>query len=136
MENRFSAMFEVHRVRELFHQAPLAFWVSLVSTLLFSIPLYLLKIEFPPKEIAWLPSLLFVVFIFPARMITGWALGRALKREQPRHFFFRWLARLGILPVVGFYVLAVYITQYLSWNGALSLIEQHAFLVPAPMLSM
>jgi len=135
-ENRFSAMFEVRRVRQLFKQAPLAFWVALVSTLLFSIPLYLLKIEFPPKEIAWLPSLLFVVFIFPARVLTGWALGRAMKREQPRHWFFRALARLGTLPVVFFYVLAVYITQYLSWNGALSLIEQHAFLVPAPMLSM
>jgi hypothetical protein len=135
-ENRFSAMFEVRRVRQLFKQAPVAFWVALVSTLLFSIPLYLLKIEFPPKEIAWLPSLLFVVFIFPARIITGWALGRALKHEQPRHWFFRWFSRFAIFPVVGFYVLAVYITQYLSWNGALSLIEQHAFLVPAPMLSM
>lgn len=135
-ENRFSAMFEIRRVRQLFMRAPLAFWIALVSTLLFAIPLYLLKIEFPPKEIAWLPSLLFVIFIFPARVITGWALGRALKREQPRHWFFRSLGRLGILPVVFFYVLAVYITQYLSWNGALSLIEQHAFLVPAPMLSM
>jgi hypothetical protein len=63
-------------------------------------------------------------------------LSRALRHEQPRHFFFRWLARLGALPVAFFYVLAVYLTQYLSWNGAFSLIEQHAFLVPAPMLSM
>lgn len=135
-ENRFAAMFEVKKVRQLFRQAPLAFWTSLVITLLFSIPLYLLKIEFPPKEIAWLPSLFFVIFIFPARLIAGWAMARALNREQPRHWFFRWVARLGILPVVGFYVLAVYITQYLSWNGALSLIDQHAFLVPAPLLSM
>ncbi len=136
MENRFAAMFELQKIRQLFRQAPIAFWTALLVTLLFSIPLYLLKIEFPPKEIAWLPSLLFVVFIFPARMLCGWAVGRAIKHEQPRHFFFRFLGRLAALPVAFFYVFVVYLTQYLSWNGVYSLIEQHAFLVPAPMLSM
>ena len=136
VENRFGAMFELGRVRQLFRQAPMAFWIALFITLLFSLPLYLLKIEFPPKEIAWLPSLFFVAFIFPARILTGWAMGRALKRESPRHFIFRWLARFGILPVAAFYALMVYLTQYLSWHGALSLIEQHAFLVPSPLLSL
>src|SRR6266481_4097853 len=136
VENRFSAMFEIGRVRQLFRQAPIAFWTALFITLLFSLPLYLLKIEFPPREIAWLPSLFFVAFIFPARLLTGWAMGRALKRELPRHFIFRWLARFSVIPVAGFYVLFVYLTQYLSWHGAFSLIEQHAFLVPSPLLSL
>jgi len=136
VENRFGAMFELGRVRQLFRQAPIAFWTALFITLLFSLPLYLLKIEFPPREIAWLPSLFFVAFIFPARLLTGWAMGRALKRELPRHFIFRWLARLSVIPVAGFYVLIVYLTQYLSWHGAFSLIEQHAFLVPSPLLSL
>jgi hypothetical protein len=136
VENRFGAMFELGRVRQLFRQAPVAFWTALFITLLFSLPLYLLKIEFPPREIAWLPSLFFVAFIFPARLLTGWAMGRALKREQPRHFIFRWLARFSVIPVGGFYVLIVYLTQYLSWHGAFSLIEQHAFLVPSPLLGL
>lgn len=136
VENRFSAMFEIGRVRQLFRQAPIAFWTALFITLLFSLPLYLLKIEFPPREIAWLPSLFFVAFIFPARLLTGWAMGRALKRELPRHFIFRWLARFSVIPVAGVYVLFVYLTQYLSWHGAFSLIEQHAFLVPSPLLSL
>lgn len=136
VENRFGAMFEINRVRQLFRHAPIAFWIALFITLLFSLPLYLLKIEFPPREIAWLPSLFFVAFIFPARLLTGWAMGRALKRELPRHFIFRWLARLSVIPVAGFYVLIVYLTQYLSWHGAFSLIEQHAFLVPSPLLSL
>jgi len=135
VENRFSAMFELGRVRQLFRQAPIAFWTALFITLLFSLPLYLLKIEFPPREIAWLPSLFFVAFIFPARLLTGWAMGRALKRELPRHSVFRWLARFSVIPVAGVYVLFVYLTQYLSWHGAFSLIEQHAFLVPSPLLS-
>lgn len=133
---RFGAMFEPRRVRTLFANAPIAFWFSLLITLLFALPLYLLKIEFPPRDIAWLPTLLFVVLIFPARLLTGWAVSRALRRDRPRHGFWRWTSRLGMLPAVGIYVLIVYLTQYLSWNGALSLIEQHAFLVPTPMLSL
>jgi hypothetical protein len=136
LEDRFAVMFEVRAVRQLFQRAPVAFWVALCITLLFALPLYLLKIELPPREIAWLPSLLFVVFIFPARLLTGWAVNRANRREQPRHWFFRWSTRLALVPVVTFYVLVVYLTQYLSWYGSLSLFEQHAFLVPAPLMNL
>ncbi|HBJ88256.1 MAG TPA: hypothetical protein DDZ88_31255 [Verrucomicrobiales bacterium] len=134
--DRFSAMFELREVRRLFLRAPLAFWFALLITLLFAVPLYLLKIELTPRELAWLPSLLFVIFIFPARILTGWAMSRALCKEQPRHWFPRWLARLGIVPIGLAYVLVVYLTPYLSWNGALSLLEQHAFLVPAPLMAL
>jgi hypothetical protein len=94
----------------------------------------LLKIELPPREIAWLPSLLFVVFIFPARLLTGWALHRASQRPSRSHWLFRWSGRLALVPVALVYVLAVYLTQYLSWHGSLGLLEQHAFLVPAPLV--
>lgn len=134
--DRFSAMFELREVRRLFLRAPMAFWVSLLITLLFAVPLYLLKIELTPRELAWLPSLLFVIFIFPARVLTGWALSRATRHEQTRHWFWRWTARLGIVPVGLAYVLVVYFTPYLSWNGTMSLLEQHAFLVPAPLMAL
>ncbi|MBB5035322.1 DUF4013 domain-containing protein [Prosthecobacter vanneervenii] len=133
---RFGAMFELREVRRLFLRAPLAFWFALIITLLFAVPLYLLKIELTPKELAWLPSLLFVIFIFPARVLTGWAMSRATRREEPRHWFARWTARLGMVPVAVFYTLVVYFTPYLSWNGAWSLLEQHAFLVPAPLMAL
>lgn len=135
-QDRFSAMFEVREVRCQFLRAPLAFWFALLITLLFAVPLYLLKIELTPRELAWLPSLLFVIFIFPARILTGWAMSRAQRHEQPRHWFPRWLARLGILPIGLAYVIVVYATPYLSWNGAMSLLEQHAFLVPAPLMAL
>lgn len=134
--DRFSALFELREVRRLFLRAPLAFWFALLITLLFAVPLYLLKIELTPRELAWLPSLLFVVFIFPARILTGWAMSRALRHEQPRHWFPRWLARLGIVPIALAYTLVVYFTPYFSWNGAMSLLEQHAFLVPAPLMAL
>jgi hypothetical protein len=134
--DRFKALFELREVRRLFQRAPLAFWVSLLVTLLFALPLYLLKIELTPRELAWLPSLVFVLFIFPARILTGWAMSRTTRREQPRHWFWRWTARLGIVPVGLAYVIVVYVTPYLSWNGSLSLLEQHAFLVPAPLMAL
>ncbi|MEX0819535.1 MAG: DUF4013 domain-containing protein [Pirellulaceae bacterium] len=135
-ENRFVAMFEFGTVRRMFQRAPLAFWFSLLITLGFSLPLYLLKIEYVPREIVWLPSVVFVVFILPARIITGWALARARKRKAPRHFLFRWGARLGALPLVMFYAFIAYFTQYLSWYGSFSLFEQHAFLTPVPFLGL
>ncbi len=134
--NRSHALFEVGEVRRLFRNAPIAFWTALFVTLLFALPLYLLKIELPPREAAWLPSVLFVVFIFPARLLTGWAIGRAVRRERPRNFLLRWLSRIAVLPVVVAYVFLVYLTQYLSWNGSLSLLDQHAFLVPAPLIGL
>jgi len=134
--NRFGAVFEVRAVRADFGRAPWAFAVALIITLLFALPLYLLKIQLVPRDAAWLPSLVFIVFIFPARLLTGWALGRALRRPKPRHWFFRWTGRVPLLPATAFYVLILFFTQYTSWNGVWSLYEQHAFLVPVPFFGM
>jgi len=48
----------------------------------------------------------------------------------------RWLARLAAVPVVGFYVFILFFTQYVSWDGAWSLLEQHPFLLPAPFFGL
>jgi hypothetical protein len=134
--NRFRAMFEVRPVRQWFRRAPIAFLLALLITLLFAIPLYLLKIEIIPREAAWLPSLVFVVFIFPTRLLTGWTCGYASHRERNRNWFLRQFARFGMLPVAAIYVLIIFFTQFTSWHGAASLFEQHAFLVPVPFLGL
>ena len=92
--------------------------MALATTLILALPLYLLKAELIPREAAWLPSLVFVLSIFPSRLLAGWAIGRAERRPEPRFFLFRWLARLGALPVVAIYVFVVYLTQYVSWFWA------------------
>jgi hypothetical protein len=74
--------------------------------------------------------------MYPARLAAGWAVARSQRIDQPRHFIFRWSSRLSMIPVVAFYVLIVYFTQYVSWYGGLSLYEQHAFLVPVPFLGL
>jgi hypothetical protein len=135
-ENRLGAMFELKALRRRFARAPVAFFIALAWTLVLALPLYLLKIEIVPREAAWLPSLLFVVSIFPARLLTGWAMARSQRREMPRRWFWRWTSRLAMLSLAAVYVLIVYFTQYLSWYGVWSLYEQHAFLVPAPFLGL
>ncbi len=135
-ENRLGAMFELRPLRRRFARAPVAFFVALLFTLVLALPLYLLKIEIVPREAAWLPSLLFVISMFPARLLCGWAMARSGRREAPRHGFWRWTSRFVMLSVALLYVALVYFTQYLSWYGVWSLYEQHAFLVPAPFLGL
>ena len=135
-ENRFRALFEWRAVRERFQRAPWAFAFALTVTLIAAVPLYLLKIEILPRETIWLPSLVFLVFMYPARVLTGWAYGRSIRREPPRHWFFRWTGRLEMLPVVLFYLLIVYFSQFTAWRGVWSLYEQHAFLLPVPFLGL
>jgi hypothetical protein len=133
-QGRFAALFEYRVVRQLFRRAPWAFALTLLFTAALALPLYLLKIEMIPRETVWLPSLVFLAFIFPTRVLTGWAYARAGRRDQPRHWVFRGLGRLLMLPTAAFYALFVFLSQYTAWNGIGSLYEQHAFLLPVPFL--
>jgi len=132
-KNRFAEGFNWLEVRRTFRKSPWLHAFAFFVSLLFAVPLYLLKIEAVPSEAAWLPSLLFVAFIFPSKVLTGWALARANRRELPRHVFFRWTGRMVFWPAATAYVIVVFFTQFTSWNGVWSLYEQHAFLVPVPM---
>lgn len=133
-ERRFAAMFERKAINNLFKKAPISYVLSFFILVLFSLPLYLLKIELTPREVAWLPSLLFVLFIFPARLLIGWTVYRAHREDPNDYWLMRWIGRAGLVPLGLAYTLILYLTQYLSWQGPWSLLEQHAFLVPAPLL--
>jgi len=135
-ERRFRAFIEIGQVRQLFRRAPIALTFALLITLAFALPLYLLKIETVPSELLWALSLVFVIFGFPARLVMGWAMGRARRHKAPRHVVVRWLSSLVELPIIGFYTSFVFFTQYYVWNGAQSLLEQHAFLPPVPFLGI
>ena len=136
VEGRASAFFAPRAVRDRFRRAPWAFAFSLLVMLLASVPLYLLKVEMIPREAAWLPSLVFVAFLAPARLLIGWAYARSGRRDLPRHWTLRLLGRLAIILIAPFYVLVVVLAQYTSWGGVWSLYEQHAFLLPVPFLNM
>jgi hypothetical protein len=133
-EGRFRAFFEIRMIRERFRRAPWAFAAAFALTVLAALPLYLLKIELVPREVAWLPGLLFVGFLFPSRIACGWAYARGGLRENRRHWAWRGIGRLSMLPIAVVYVVIVFFAQYTSWGGAWSLFEQHAFLLPVPFL--
>ncbi len=138
-ENRFSALFEVRTIRRDFRRAPWAWLLAMVLSLVITpIPLYLLKIEATPREVMWAPCLLFVAFILPARIATGLALRRARRRPEPSGRWAtasRWIVRLMMPAVVGVYLLFVYVSQYTSWDGLATWVQQHAILIPVPFLS-
>jgi hypothetical protein len=135
-QNRLRALFALGVVRDMYRGAPWAFAFSFFITLAFAVPLYLLKIEILPREAAWLPSIVFIAFIYPARLLTGWAYARALRQSLPRHAIFRWTGRLAMLAAAVAYGIIVYFTQFIAWSGIWSLYEQHAFLLPVPFFSM
>ncbi|TWU56909.1 hypothetical protein Poly51_28270 [Rubripirellula tenax] len=137
-ENRIGALFEVRRIRSDFRRAPWAWLAAMVCGLvILPIPLYLLKIEATPREVVWLPCLIFVAFILPARIAEGLALRRARSRPEPVG---RWATisrrtvRVLLVPVVAVYLLFVYVSQYTSWDGLQTWVQQHAILIPVPFL--
>ncbi len=134
--NRFSGMFDVVNIFRLYMRAPWSCSFALFITLLFALPLYLLKIELVPRDALVLPALVFIAFIWPARLLTGWVCGKAIRRQRWSHWFF-WTT--GAIPVPVFLVVYgffVWLSQYISWYGVGSLYEQHAFLLPVPFTGL
>ena len=71
-------LFAVQTVRRRFRYAPWSYLTAMVTGLIvFPIPLYLLKIEATPREVVWLPCIVFVTFMLPARIAEGLAMRRA-----------------------------------------------------------
>jgi hypothetical protein len=147
-ENKMRALFAVRTIRADFRRAPWAWLGAMVLTLVvLPIPLYLLKIEPPPTELMWLPTWFFIALMLPARIASGAAMRRSRKKamamidgETPaweKGFWSkssRWIVRLLIPPVVAIYLLFVYLSQYVSWDGLQTWIQQHAVLVPVPFV--
>lgn len=150
-ENRFRAMFQWRRVRRDVLFAPWSYALALlIALVVMPIPLYLLKIEATPQEIVWLPCLVFVAFMLPARIATGLAVrrGRRLRRiaESQNDGQFsstRWaitsriLVRFFFAPgIVAVYLFVLFGSQYTSWDGVDTWVRQHALLVPVPFVGV
>ncbi|MGV3483685.1 MAG: DUF4013 domain-containing protein [Planctomycetaceae bacterium] len=137
-DNRLRSLFAVKTVRADFRRAPWAWLGAMILTLVvLPIPLYLLKIEPPPAELIWLPTWFFIALMLPARIASGMAMRRARSKAEPSGWwaaFSRWIVRLLMPPVVGVYLLFVYLSQYVSWDGLQTWVQQHAVLVPVPFV--
>ena len=131
-ENRLRSMFEVRKVRSLFCRAPLEWLLAIAAVYVLALPLYLLKIVLLPQDAMWFITLVFIVSIYPARLLTGWAYGRAVRREKRAWFGTRWMSRLVMVPLVGLYIFLLFFTQFIDQHGKGVLFEHHAFLLPVP----
>ncbi len=129
-QNRFRAIFKVREVRRRFRHAPLAMGLSLIALFALSLPLYLLRIEATPDQLTWMPSLFFVGLMFPSKLALGAAMGYGARRPRPRNFVLRWSSRLLCLAASLTYVGALYIAQFVAWQGIYVMYFQHAVLVP------
>lgn len=128
-------LFRLRNVRGAYRRAPVAMTLALTLLLILSTPLYLIKIELLPRETVWLPGLFFFAFIWPARIVLGWAWGRAMRYHDVRHWTVRLFAGTWGWLLVMLYVVVLFLMQYVAWNGAGELYVQHALLVPLTLIN-
>ncbi|MEM7783134.1 MAG: hypothetical protein AAF939_15380 [Planctomycetota bacterium] len=131
-DGKLIRFWEIRKVRHNIKRAPLAHLFAIFVTILLALPLFLLKIEQIPEELLWTLSLVFVIFSWPARLATGWAYRRGVRKEEFSRWWLRWPSAVLMLPVAASFVLVLTLTRYTSWYGAWSLFENHVFLLPAP----
>ncbi|MEM7455554.1 MAG: hypothetical protein AAF456_14470 [Planctomycetota bacterium] len=131
-DGKFRRFFQPFQVIKNWGRAPILHLIALLVTLLFALPLFLLKIVEIPPETLWGLSIIFIVFSWPARIMVGWAYGRGAAREKSRYWFIRWPALMAAFPLSFIFVFVMFFSRYVTWNGAWSLIENHVFLLPAP----
>ncbi len=132
-EDRFSAAFEPIELARTYGKAPLLFVLSIAWILLAALPMYLFKVEaLPHVAFVALIAGFFVAMILPSKLLAGWALARASRRETQAPFFFRFIVPCGLAPVIMFYVFTVAFSPLIVWPGTSGLIDHHAFLLPVP----
>lgn len=131
-ENRMAAVFELRAIRDLFCRSPFRWFLTLLITSVLSLPLYLFKIYLLPQDAMWLTTLVFIMTIYPARAMTGWAYHRAATRSRRTYPVWHWLWRVLVIPLLSIYVFLLFFTQFLGEHGKRVLYEHHLFLFPVP----
>lgn len=134
-EGNFSAGMQLREVRSLYAHSPIVWSLSLVVLYVLALPLYLFKAFLLPADAMWLITLIFVVTIYPTRILLGWVYHRAVKKreaEKKAHWTVRWLFGTLIILLLGVFVFILFFTQFLGEEGKLVLFHHHSLLLPAP----
>lgn len=132
VEQRWRALFAWRDVRRAFRRAPVAFLFALVLTYALTLPLYLLKVVLPPRDAAWLVTVVFVATVLPVRLVVGWAWGRALRRTADATAWLVWPSRLALVAVLCAYAALLFLAPLVDTHGKAALLSHHAFLLPSP----
>ncbi len=131
-ENRLSAMLELGTIRELFRRTPIVWFLAVVVLYALSLPLYLFKLFEVPQDLRWTLTPIFIVSIYPAKILVGWAYSRAVKKGRRGWLIVRWACRLALLPLLAFYVFLLFFTPAVGAAGRAILFQHHAVLLPWP----
>lgn len=131
-QNRWSAMFELRTIRELYRRAPIAMFLSIVVLYALSLPLYLFKIVKLPQDVYWLLTPIFIASIYPAKILIGWAYSRAMQKEKRAWVILRWPLWLALAPLLGIYVFVLFFTPAIGAAGRAVLFQHHGILLPWP----
>jgi hypothetical protein len=131
-ENRWRAMFELGKIRELYRRAPVAMLLAVIVLYALSLPLYLFKILDVPRDVGWLVTPVFIASIYPAKILTGWAYAQAMQREQRTWWLLYAPLSLLQLPLLGIYVFILFFTPAIGAAGRAVLFQHHGILLPWP----
>ncbi len=131
-KHRLAAMFELRKIRTLYRRAPIAFLLSVVVLYALALPLYLFKLFETPQDMRWLLTPVFVVSIYPARILIGWAYSWAQRKERKSWLIVRLVCSLLTWPLLGFYVFMLLFTPAVGAAGRAVLFQHHAVLLPWP----
>jgi hypothetical protein len=129
---KWRSLFELGAIRKLFPFAPIAWLISIITVYALSLPLYITKAFVPPQDLMWVVTIVFIVSIYPAKVVTGWAMHRAIAREQRPWFGTTWICRALMVPLIGVYTFLLFFIPFIAIHGKASIFEQHALLLPVP----
>ncbi len=129
---RFKAIFEVRFVREIICRVPIRWAIATILLYGLAVPLYLSKVVLPPADAYWLFTPLFILIIYPTRLLMGWVYGQGIRKEQRATRLVRWPAKVFMIPLLGLYSLILFALPLISEAGPRAMYENHAFLLPVP----
>ena len=131
-ENRWQAMFEWKAIRELYRKAHLIMLLSILVLYTLSLPLYLFKVAALPSDVYWLLTPIFIVSIYPAKILIGLAYSRALRKQTHAWRVVRWSCSALMLPPMAIYVFVLFFTPAIGAAGRAVLFQHHGILLPWP----
>lgn len=132
VENRFLAIFEVRAIRKIISQVPIRWAIATILLYGLAIPLYLSKVVLPPADAYWMFTPLFIVVIYPTRLLIGWVYGTGIGKPKPAKRMISWPVKLAMLPLLAAYAFLIFLLPFISEEGPRVMFENHAFLLPVP----
>ncbi|MEZ6128839.1 MAG: hypothetical protein R3C59_09165 [Planctomycetaceae bacterium] len=129
---RFRDIFAVRTARGIISQVPLRWALATILMYGLAVPLYLSKVVLPPADAFWLFTPLFIVVIFPTRLLMGWVYGTGLRKTTDARRILRWPTKLIMIPMLLLYSGILFVLPLISEAGPRAMFENHAFLLPVP----